>query len=227
MRQKSQGNPDVLNAIAMTQYQEVQGLRAEIDELHGFGFEQTADLVVSIEGTGIGFGRTPSSILSDNLNNLRLAIQSIAGCMLGKKHMGTGRLPRWIAYAADLSVREISSGNLKLALSLPPFTSEFTNSKHEPIKRSIELLLQAICWVSSDDDVQALSKIALNERLQQVVLRQVDRITPSETGAVRLMQFSGRLISTPEPPILTPQSANRVAYALNILGAQPMPKKAS
>ena len=54
MRRDSKGNPDVLDAIATTQYQEIQRLRKQIDSLCNMPVDAKPDSIVSIEGEEVG-----------------------------------------------------------------------------------------------------------------------------------------------------------------------------
>ena len=218
MRAEAKGEPQVLHALAMTQFQEIQRLRTEIDELYGFTNEETADLVVSIEGPSIGLGLAPASVLSSTLSNVRTAIQSIAAHVVGLDHTGTGRYPKWIADATDFSVRGMTSGSLNIILSLPPRTSLFAHLENEPVEQSISLFLQTAYWVSSNDDIEALVKVVPEEPLRRLLLGQVRRVTPTRGGIVRRIRFSGRMVSTPEIPTLIPRSADRIYAALSTSG---------
>ena len=49
MRETAVGSPDVLDMIALIQYQEILRLRPELDAALGFGTEEDCDLAMSMQ----------------------------------------------------------------------------------------------------------------------------------------------------------------------------------
>ena len=49
MRETAVGSPDVLDMIALIQYQEILRLRSELDAVLGFDAEEDCDLVMSLQ----------------------------------------------------------------------------------------------------------------------------------------------------------------------------------
>ena len=54
MRETADGSPDVLDMVALIQYQEILRLRSELDAALGFDTEETRDSVMSHEGPEVG-----------------------------------------------------------------------------------------------------------------------------------------------------------------------------
>ena len=54
MRETAAGSPDVLDMVALIQYQEILRLRSELDAALGFDTEETGDLAMSREGAEVG-----------------------------------------------------------------------------------------------------------------------------------------------------------------------------
>ena len=59
MRRESKGNSDVLDAIATTQYQEIQWLRKQIDSLCDMPVDSKFDSIVSVEREEAGIEDVP------------------------------------------------------------------------------------------------------------------------------------------------------------------------
>ena len=212
LQQSSVGSPQAISAIAAIQYQEILRLRAELDAAMGFA-EENCDLTVSLGGPGIGLGIAPASVLSTFLGNLHAALQAVAAFLATGDLPGTGRLPRDISRSSDFQFVGAASGSVRLKLNLPQARTLFPQFESEPVERSLRLMLQTVEWVGSNRQVDALEGDVGDERLLRLLLSQVQRVTPSPSGAISRVEFSGRLVEPNTRHVLSRKSLPRIRNA--------------
>lgn len=219
MRKSAVGSPDTLDTIALIQYQEIAKLRSELDAALGFA-EKVSDLVVTLQGPKVEFGVAPSSVIAATLNNVRGAVQTVSSYLTTGQWLNKGRFPDNVSRLADFQFVGAASGSVRIKLNLPEPMSLFPEYDHEPIKRSVQLILRTIGWVSSYAHVDEFERSIEDERLTRLLLTQVRRVTPPRNGVVQRMEFSGRLASPKNRYVLSYSSANRIRDALSEVSAK-------
>ena len=144
MRGSAVGSAEVLDTIALIQYQEIVRLRSELDAVLGFDVEEASDLVMTLRGPYVGIGTAPSSVVASMLNNLRVAVSSVSSYVTSGRRVRGGRFPEWISSFADFDFAGLASGSVRISLNLPEPQSLLPDISREPIERSVELLLQTV-----------------------------------------------------------------------------------
>ncbi len=216
MRETAVGSPDVLDTIALVQYQEILRLRSELDAAMGFA-EETSDLVVSLQGARVGLGAAPVSVIAKTLDNVRGAVQTVSSYLTTGQWASRGRFPRAVSRSADFQFVGVGSGSVRIKLDLPEPTSPLGNER-ETAERSVGLILQTVEWVSSSEDIDIFERRIEDERLAWLLLTQIRRVAPARNGIVDRMEFSGRLASrasTEGSYILSRRSDGRIRDALS------------
>ena len=214
MRESAVGSPDVLDAIALVQYQEILRLRSELDAAMGFA-EETSDLVVSLQGPRVGLGAAPVSVIAKTLYNVRGAVQTVSSYLTTGQWVSRGRFSEVVSRSTDFQFVGTASGSVRIRLNLPESTSLFSGDEREVVERSVGLILQTVEWVSSGDHIDMLEQSIDDERLMRLLLTQIRRVTPTRNGTVDRTEFSGRLASTEGRYILSRRSASRIRDALS------------
>ena len=212
LQQSSVGSPQALKTIAAIQYQEVLRLRAELDAAMGFA-EENCDLTVSLGGPSIGLGMAPASAIATFLGNFHAALQAVAVFLATGDILGRGRLSQDISRSSDFQFVGAASGSVRLKLNLPQARTLFPQFESEPVERSLRLMLQTVEWVGSTRQVDDLGGQVGDERLLRLLLSQVQRLTPSPSGAISRVEFSGRLVEPNTKHILLRKSLGRIRNA--------------
>ena len=213
LRETAVGSPEVLDMIALIQYQEVLRLRSELDA--GLGFDRASDLVMSLHGPFIEPGIASSSIVASMLNNIRGAMQSIVTYLVTGQRTRSGRFPEWVHRATDFRFAGLAAGSVRIGLNLPEPHSMFPEEEREPVERGIQLILNTIDWLSSDAHLDAFQRNIQDEHLARLLLTQVRRVAPTRNSIVQRVEFSGRLADSNERLFLSPLSAARIRDALH------------
>ena len=216
LRESDRSSPEVRDAIATVDYQEILRLRAELDAAMGF-VEPYCDLVVSLSGPKIGIGVAPASTIADFLSNLRLAVQSIATYLITNKLPGSGRRPSVIAQLADFQFVGVDNGSIKLKFQLPQQSADASGKWFEQVRHSLMLILEAISWAYSDCEVEALEARVGNLQLARVVLSQAHRLAPGPLGAANHIEFYSRFDTSGSKCVLDKRATDRLCDAMEKL----------
>ena len=214
MRESAAGTPNALDTIAQIQYQEIARLRSELDAAMGFA-EEASDLVIALQGPNVGFGVVPSSVIATTLNNVRGAVQTVSAYLTTGRFMSKGRFPESVSRLADFQFAGAASGSVRIKLNLPESQTLFPEFDHEPIERSVQLLLQTVGWITSNAAIDEFQLRADDVRLTRLLLTQVRRVIPPRNGIVQRIEFSGRLTSPENRYVLSHTSVGRISDALN------------
>ena len=221
LRESASGSPEVLDAIAAVQYQEILRLRTELDTALGF-VEQQSDLMVSLRGDTIGLGVAPASVIAGFLANIRAALQTVTAYLTTGELSGRKRLPQSVTHPSDFQFVGATSGSIKLKLNLPEPQTLFPEYEREPAERGLRLMLQAVEWTASTKGVEELINKVEDERLTRLLLSQVQRVAPSPRGAVLRMEFSGRLVDPVKSYVLSRKSNARIRDAFESASVEPV-----
>ena len=187
------------------------------------GFEhQLCDLMVSLSGPTIGLGMAPASIIAGFLNNIRAAMQTVTAYLKTGELWGRGRLPQNITQPSDFQFVGATSGSVRLKLNLPEPQTLFPEYERGTTERSLQLMLETVEWTSSTKGIDELMHKVEDERLARVLLSQVQRVSPSPSGAVLRMEFSGRLADPERRYVLSRSSTARIRNALRSVSYSPV-----
>ncbi len=214
MRETALGSPDVLDMIALIQYQEILRLRSELDANLGFDTEETCDLVMALQGPEVGLGTVPSNVIASILTNIRTALQSVSWYLATNQPAPPGRFDSWVYRATDFQLGGVSSGSVQIRLNLPGTESVSDKYERESVERGLRLILDTVRWVSSDAQVNAFQHLIEDEYLAQLLLLQVERMTPTRYGVVQRVSFSGNLVDAEHEYTLSYSSADKIKHAL-------------
>ena len=214
MRNTAQGSPDILDIIALMNYQEIIRLRGELDASLGFDPDHASDLVMSLRGRRLGFGTAPSSVIAAALTNIRKSVQSVLYYLKTGQISIRGRPPNWLSDATDFQFGGVSGGSVRMMLNVPESLGHFNGYIRDPMYRGMELFLYTVNWVSSDSDIEVLMRTVEDTQLVRVLLGQVRNVVPAQNGIVEQVEFSGRLVSVQGSHVLTPRSAERIEEAI-------------
>ena len=187
------------------------------------GFEQQlCDLMVSLRGPTIGFGVAPASVIAGFLNNIRAAMQTVTAYLKTGELWGRGRLPQNVTQPSDFQFVGATSGSLRLKLNLPEPQTLFPEYERGTTERGLRLMLQTVEWTSSTKGIDELMHKVKDERLARILLSQVQRVSPSPSGAVLRMEFSGRLTDPERSYVLSRRSTARIRDALRSASDTPV-----
>ena len=214
MRSEAKGSPDILDMIALINYQEIVRLRGELDLSLGVAPSHASDLVMSLQGRELGFGTAPSSVISSALGNIRNSMQSILHYLVTGRVAKKGRPPNWLSDATDFQFGGIAGGSVRMMLNLPKSRVHFNEQMQDPVHRGMELLLSTINWVSSGSEVDVLVRRVKDPQLVKLLLTQVRGVVPARNGIVEQVEFYGKLATLKGDHILMPSSAARIKEAL-------------
>lgn len=217
MRTTAKGSPEVLDTIALINYQEIVRLRKELDVALGVEPKNASDLVVSIQGQRVGLGMVPARVVATVLTNIRNSVQSISGFLATGRKTASGRYPSWLSDASDFELAGVEGGSVQLMLNLPKPRTLLPEYEQEPIEKGIKLFLDTVHWVSSTSDFNSYRKRVEDQYLERLLLAQVRRVVPNRNGIVERLEFSGRLATLKGDHVLVPHSANRIRDALHIV----------
>ena len=218
LRESGEGSAEVLDSIAGIQYQEISRLRSELDASLGFS-EKPCDLSVTLQGPNVGLGVAPMSTVATMLTNVRGTLQAISTYLITGQWLNKGRLPESISRMTDFQFAGTASGSLNIKLNLPEPRSLFVDDR-EPVERSVDLMLKAVRWVSSNAHIRDFEQEIGDDRLLRLLLTQTHRVAPSRGGPVQRVQFSGRFVNYGGDYILTRSSSARIRDALHEISAK-------
>ena len=207
--------PSVLNTTIRINYQEITRLRAELDAALGFDHDLVYDLALTLSGPkGVALGLVPLSVVAGILNDVRLAVQTVAAYLAIGRTPQRGPLPKWIRQAADLSVSEMSAGSVRIGLNIP---SEFALSHPygcEYVERSIRMILYTISWICSDATLEDFLSQVDDIVLHKLLLSETRRLIPNRDSIVECIQFSGRLVDANHAHMLEHPFVHKIDAAL-------------
>lgn len=213
LRTSANGSPEVLDTIALIQYQELLRLRSELDAML-VSADEVSDLVMSLQGPYVELGTAPSSVIASMLTNIRSAVQSVSSYLITGQQARGGRFPDWISQPTDFQFVGLSSGSVRIRLNLPEPQTLFPEYGREPVERGVRLILDTISWIASDIPINSFEQRIQDEYLIRLLLTQVRRVVPTRNSVVQRVEFSGRLANPDNRYVLSPLSTNRIKYAL-------------
>ena len=221
LRESGRSSTEVKEAIAAVQYQEILSLRAELDAAMGFA-EEPCDLVVSLSGPTIGIGVAPARAIANTLSNLRAALLQVTAYLVTGDIPRPGRLQNEIAQTCEFHFIGATAGSFRLRLSLPDSSNLDSGDDQQPAKRGLRLILETVDWIASSERIEKLGAMIEDERLMQLLLRQVQRIAPKPNSPVRRIAFASQLVAPSERCVLSYKSISRIQATINSLSERPL-----
>ena len=218
LRELSDADPEVIDAIAANHYEHIMDLRAELDGALGFS-EPGADLVLAFGGEGIVFGQAPSRIVLSTLDAFSSVVQKIASFVANGDLPGKGRPSTELVHMTDFQLVGVKPGSVQVMLNLPEPETLFPEFDSEPVRRAVDLVVQTASWTSSKSDLGTLAKLTDDDRLKRLLLSQLQRIAPSPKGALEYVGLAGNLVKADREVLLTRESKKQLDIAFSALQA--------
>ena len=112
MRHTAEGSPNILDMIALVNYQEILRLREELDASLGLISHHASDLIVSVQGQQVSLGTVPARVVATTLTSVRNSVQSISGYLATGQRIVGGRYPSWLSDATDFQLAGLAGGSV-------------------------------------------------------------------------------------------------------------------
>jgi hypothetical protein len=195
-RQKADIHPDRFALMAEPVLDQMQRLRADIDEY--LGVTAVAQAIVPIwlrlQGPGIELYNAPASVLTAIIDLFRVGVQAVAEFLL--RGVANLRPTALIRHACDLRIVDLAPGSVQVGLSLselPPDLFE-QDGIVQQVQNALRLYLKAAAWAGSEEDAVQLEAAIPDAEQRRVVLNQVARLIPRSRGSLEVVEVSGRLV---------------------------------
>lgn len=208
-------DPKLLKLMAEGTVAQIRDLQFQIDLESGVLAAQQAesDIWVKAEGVEVEWPRARSSVLTAVLDSLRKGIQNAAGHLIGAGAAG-GRPLEALKQACDLEVFVLQPGSLMAGLKLPEVVDAREPVDSEKVKQAVEDYLRAAAWASSDEGIDTLDREFEDESYRKLLLAEVKRLAPRNSGSLEAVQLSGKRIAPSVDARLTRTTARRIREAI-------------
>lgn len=210
-------NPERYYLMAEPYINYIKKIRLEIDTYSGYmeAVEKSIPLWIRLKGPHIGEGTVQMSVLSDFFNNFKLGIQRIVLYSYKDALEKVGRPDEEIRKLCNFKAT-ILPGSLKIGISFPTYQTQVSlqdKTVRNPVKESVNKLLDAATWSAIPDDKQ-IEKVFPNEKERKLILFQLDKISPKSNGEISDVEFTGTMISKGHIK-LNIQSTDRIKKAIS------------
>jgi hypothetical protein len=196
-RQKADIHPDRFALMAEPILDQIQRLRAEIDEYIGVtaAARETVPVWLRLQGPGIELHNAPTSVVTAMIDLLRVGVQAVAEYLL--RGAANLRPTALIKQACDLRIVDFAPGSVQVGLSLPDLPPELFEQYDigQRVRESLRLYLQTAAWAGSDDSTGRLEEAIPDPDTRRMVLNQVARLVPRPRGQLEVVELSGRMVN--------------------------------
>jgi hypothetical protein len=179
--------------------------------------EQEADVWMRLQGSGIQWPETPTSILTAFLDAIRKGVQTVAefsafGELAARP---TAELKR----ACDLRVVAFRAGSLRVGLRLPavPPSLPFGGFPDLPevTRQALRSYLEVAAWVDSQEEPDVLQGRFVDQAQLRLLLNSLKTFVPRPRGDVDSVELTGRLVPEGRPIRLTRAVHSRIDQAID------------
>lgn len=202
-------------------------LRGQIDAYLEISYiPETADLVISLQGSGVGLGRTSAALVTRFVDTFRKGLQSVVEIVESVDRAPTARRrQRWIEEICDLPFVGVVPGSVRIMLGEPNLQSLFSEEEKQTFFAAIELLFEGLKWADTTDTSNESSQFeSLPEETKQSLLALMTRLLPPRSGDVEQVTFGRRVrnnsSSEVTTSVLTRRSRDRIREMVEQLAAE-------
>ncbi len=201
--------PDVAEAMARTQYNYIQELRAELDAALGFG-QPAPDLIVSLGGPQVHLGSVTARSVTKVLDELQTAVRNVFTWLADGVSRPQSRPRETVSRATGLKLVGVGTGSIRLFLNLPGPDESASGGSRETMENAVRSLLDVAEWASTEQDASALMQAKPDVNLARVLLENAQRIIPGQGSEFDYMILSGNLVDARDGLFLTPAAHSRL-----------------
>ena len=179
-----------------------------------------ADLVISLQGSGVGLGRTSAALVTRFVDTFRKGLQSVVEIVESVDRAPTARRrQRWIEEICDLPFVGVVPGSVKIMLGEPNSQSLFTDEEKQSFSRAVELLFDGLNWADTSQENQVENRFdSLPEETRASLLALMTRLLPPRVGDVEQVSFGRRVAADEslrmETAVLSSRSRDRIRNKL-------------
>ena len=179
--------------------------------------EQEADVWIRLQGSGIQWPETPTSILTAVLDALRKGVQTVAE-FTAFGNVAT-RPTADLKRACDLRVLTLRTGSLQVGMRLPLTTSAHSGDKLKDLsqvaRQALRDYLEVAAWVDSDETPDALQRRFGDQTQLRLLLNALKTFVPRPKGDVDSVELAGQYAPQERTIHLTRAVHSRIDQAID------------
>lgn len=214
-------SPRMYEVMSESYVDTILALRGEVDTyLQISHIPEMADLIISLQGSGVGLGRTSAALVTRLVDTFRKGLQSIVEIVESVDRAPTARRrQRWIEEICDLPFVGVVPGSVKILLAEPDSQSLFSDEEKQSFSTAVELLFDGLSWADTSQENEAGNRFdSLPEETKHSLLALMTRLLPPRGGNVEQVSF-GRRVDGDESrrmqtAVLNSQSRDRIRHKL-------------
>jgi len=217
-------NKKMYELMAESNIEMILSLRGEIDTYVGIAaIPETADIVISLEGDGVGLGHTSAALVTRFIDRFRRGLQSAVEILESVKRPDTSRRrERWIETICDLPFVGVVPGSVKIMLGEPESQGLFSEEEKNSFAKALDLVFDGLSWADLNCEESSEHPFAnLEKETRQSMLGLINRLLPPSRGPVEQVAFQRRAHrdagGTLTTATLTRGSRNRIRNELESL----------
>ena len=188
-------NPRMYRMMSESYVDTILDLRGQVDSyLEISHVPENADLVISLQGSGVGLGRTSAALVTRFVDTFRKGLQSVVEIVESVDRPPTARRrERWIEEICDLPFVGVVPGSVKILLGEPNSQGLFKDEEKKSFSDAMDLLFQGLEWADTTRASSGDERFeGLPEETKQSLLALLTRLLPPRSGDVEQITFGRR-----------------------------------